>query len=234
MISFASSLKTDLHLVEKLLQSFKNSPLYSCSEESLQKAMQMAHHLQKNKRSLFIFAMGGMGVSGQIAGSPLLRKKVFHINSLDEENLCILNSLTKEQLKNIRWFFISKSGQTAENIFYIKWIKKLYIQKKLKLKKGQIQLLTQKKESTLGKMVKKLNGTFLNLQTDLPGRFSFFTESGLLQAYLTGLDVKQFREGFIKGREPHTEVKKVFSFFLKCLKKKEENVFSIRIPLSYN
>lgn len=225
MISVSSSLKGNLHLVEKFLKSFQKSPLYNCSEEALQKALQMARDLKKNKGPLFIFAIGGMGASGKIAGSFSPRKKVFHVNSLDEENFYILNSLTKEQLKEACWVFISKSGQTAENIFYIQWIKKLYIQNKLKPKKGQIQLLTQKKESTLGAAVKKLNGTLFQLETNLPGRFSFFTESGLLQAHLTGLNVKQFREGFIKGRELPNETIKVFTFFLKFLKEKGGECF---------
>ena len=230
MISFSSSPKIDFHSVGKFLKSFQESPLYNCSEESLQKALQMACDLKKEKGLLFIFAMGGMGTAGKIAGSSSLSNTVFHINSLDETNLYILNSLTKEQLKNAQWIFISKSGETAENTFYIQWIEKMYIQKKLKPKKGQVQLLTQKKESALGAAVKKLNGTLSGLKGNLPGRFSFFTESGLLQAHLTGLDIKQFSEGFIKGREPHNEIKKAFAFFLNLIKKRGGECFLFSDP----
>lgn len=230
MISYSSSLKVDFHSAGKLLNSFQKSPLYNCSKKSLQKALQRAGDLKKEKGLLFIFAMGGMGAAGKITDSSVPNNTVFHINSLNETTLCVLNSLTKEQLKTTQWIFISKSGETAENIFYIRWIEKLYTQKKLKPKKRQIQLLTQKKESTLGVAVKKLNGTFFDLEEKLPGRFSFFTESGLLQAHLTGLDVKQFSEGFIKGCEPHDEIKKTFACFLSLIKKRRSECFLLSDP----
>ena len=204
--------------VDELLKSFFESPLAICRQEDITKAKQIADNLKESRGLIFIFAMGGMGAAGRMAGSSSANKKVFHINVLDESKLSILNSLTEEQLQKANWLFISRSGRTIENMFYIRWVKEMYFKKKLKLEKGQIRLLTKQTDSPLGVAVKELKGSLLPMAGELPGRFSFFTLSGFLQAHLTGLELEAFSEGFLEWRTFQKESEKILSFFLDFLK----------------
>lgn len=208
-----------LHLlsVSQLLKTFPESPLCDFRKTDLLKARRHIRTLIKQGGPVFVFAIGGMGAAGQIAGHSL-NKKVFPVNSLNASWLDFLHSLTKTQLKNARWCFISKSGQTAENLFYISWIKKLYKKKKLSFKEGQIQLLTKAMNSPLAEAAKNLNGALFKLDTHLPGRFCFFTQSGFLQAGLTGLNLKRFSEGFLKNRFADQISEQILLFFFKFLK----------------
>ena len=99
-----------------LLETFPESPLADFQKSDLLKARREARALKKQGGLIFVFAIGGMGAAGQIAGhSP--DSKVFPVNSLNMEWLDFLNSLMKTQLQKAHWFFISKSGRTAENLF---------------------------------------------------------------------------------------------------------------------
>ena len=202
----------------ELLQSFSESPLAVCRSEDITKAKQIIHSLKESRGLIFVFAMGGMGAAGRMTSPGSASKTVFHINALDENGLCILNTLTIEQLQNANWLFISKGGRTAENMFYLGWIKDLYFKKNLKLKKGQIRLLTKQPGSELGVAVKELEGSLLSMEGELPGRFSFFTLSGFLQAHLMGLKLEDFLKGFLEWRIFQKESEKILSFFLDFLK----------------
>ena len=205
-----------------LLKSFSKSPLFDCPEEDMAKAGRIARSLEEGKGFIFVFAMGGMGAAGCAGGSPGLNKKVFHIDSLNEKTLCFLSSLKKDHLREAKWVFISKSGNTPESLFYLRWIEGLYLKKRLNLRRGQIRLLTAYPGSSLGVAVKGIKGSLVHLKTTLPGRFSFFTLSGFLQARLMGLDLQLFSKGFKKGCQPQRELESIILFFLSFLKRGKE------------
>ena len=133
---------------------------------------------------------------------------IFHIGSWDERALQILHSLSGERLKHSRFLFVSKSGRTAENRFYLEEIEKQF-RKESSLQKpaqGQIRFLTGAKGrlSPAASAVKKLSGAVLYLRDAdaLPGRFSFLTESGLLQFGLFGGDPSALIAGFESALPP--------------------------------
>ena len=225
VVAFSRSLKQNKSFSSRsdsLLKSFSKSPLALCSEEDMAQAEKIAQSLEAEKGLIFVFAMGGMGASGRVAGAFSSNKKVFHINSLDENSLSFLKNLKKDQLRKGKWIFISKSGATLENLFYLHWMRELYLKRGLKPVKGQIHLLTDKPDSPLGLAVKGMKGSLLKLRNPLPGRFSFFTLSGFLQARLMGLDLKLFSEGFKQGCRLQSEREKALLFFLKFLREGEK------------
>lgn len=225
VVAFSESLnpsKSFSFQSDSLLNTFSKSPLALCSEEDIAQAEKIAQSVETEKGLIFVFAMGGMGASGRVAGAFSVNKKVFHINSLDENTLSFLKSLNKDQLKKGKWVFISKSGGTPENLFYLHWIRRLYLKRGLKPEKGQIHLLTGNPDSPLGLAVRGMKGSLLKLRNPLPGRFSFFTLSGFLQARLMGLDLKLFSEGFKRACQLQSEWEKALLFFLKFLKEGEK------------
>ena len=185
--------KKEQSFISSSLKKFSVSPLSQISQKDLQLAKEIWTAIKKHHSKIFIFSFGGTGSSAKIVNSffPLKNQNVYLIDSISEEFLTLFSSLTKIELKSCHLIFISKNGQTKELLFYKDFLKKIYLKKNLSLKK-KITILTQSENSPLMKWVKKEEGSVVLFKNPLPGRFSFFTLSGLLQsqAYNYNFSVK--------------------------------------------
>lgn len=112
------------------------------------------------------------------------------VNTVDPD---FLNRITRElKPENTLVLAISKSGETATVIETV-----LYL-----LKKNYEILGLTSSEGTLSKILEKQDMDYLP-HPDVGGRFSGLTETGLLPAYLSGMDIDEIREG---GEEIYQEV----------------------------
>ena len=177
------------NFISSCLKKFSGSPLSQLSQKDLKEAKTILGRLGTPQSKIFIFAFGGMGSSSKIARAlfPSKNKNVFLVDEILPEFLILMSRLKKQDLKSSHFLFISKSGQTKELIFYKSLLKKIFVQKKLSLS-GRITLLSQNPSSPLLKWIKKEGGQALLFNSSLPGRFSFFNLSGLLQFELYGLN----------------------------------------------
>ena len=206
---------SEMQKTENLLKLFPESRLaLSCQSGKTvlgRVLKRIAVFLEKEAEGgpLFVFAAGGAGAAARFAMDPadsLNRdnKKgggIFPIiGSWDERALRLLHSLSGERLKRARFLFVSKSGRTAENRFYLEEIEKQFWENKQKPAQGQMELWTSEKgrRSFAARAVKKQNGAVFSPKDAeaLPGRFSFLTESGLLQFGLFGGDPAALIAGF--------------------------------------
>ena len=144
-----------------------------------------------------------VGMGGSILGAEALydffqekiKKKVYFFNDLNETK--ITNLKKKEDLSKILFIIISKSGNTLEtlsNLFSLRIIKK---------KSKNIILITEKKNNLLFSLSKKQNLFYVEHKPYVGGRYSIFSEVGILPAFLMGININKLR-----------------SKILECLKKK--------------
>ena len=132
--------------------------------------------------------MGGSILGSEAINNFLekkIKKKVYFFDNLEQEK--ISNFKKNNNLKNILFIIISKSGNTIEtlsNVLYLNIIKK---------NSKNIILITEKKNNFLLSLVQKYNLFFVEHKKSIGGRFSVLSEVGLLPAYLMGINIKKLR-----------------------------------------
>ena len=159
----------------KLLNSFTESYKYSYSKEKIKK-------FKKFK----LFRVIGMG--GSILGAEAIynflktkiKKKFFFINNLEA------NNESKKYNKGILNIIISKSGNTLETLANLNLIKNS--------NKNSNIFVTEKKESTLNQIARKLQCEVIEHKNFIGGRYSVLSEVGMLPAELMGLNEKKFKK----------------------------------------
>ena len=133
-------------------------------------------------------------MGGSILGSEAIyylfkkniKKKVYFLNDLDESKINEVRSGIK--IKKTLFLIISKSGNTLETIT------NSFLLKILKKNAKNIILISEKKNNIIFSLSKKLNLFHVEHKQFIGGRYSVLTETGLLPAYLMGLNIQKIRK----------------------------------------
>ena len=139
-----------------------------------------------------------IGMGGSILGSEAIyeylkkkvKKKFYFLNDLDIAN--IQNVKKKITIKKTLFIVISKSGNTTEtlsNLFYLDILEK---------KSKNIIVITEKKDSILFNITKKLNLFFIEHKNYIGGRYSVLSDVGLVPAYFMGINMFKLRKNIYK------------------------------------
>tara|TARA_B100001057_G_scaffold477151_1_gene546014 strand:- start:2257 stop:3477 length:1221 start_codon:yes stop_codon:yes gene_type:complete len=134
-----------------------------------------------------------VGMGGSILGSEAIhgflkdkiKKKIYFFNNLSEYK--ILNFKQKENLSNVLFIIISKSGNTVEtlaNTFILNVIRK---------NSKNIILISEKKNNSLFLLAKKFNLFHVEHKSHIGGRYSVLSEVGIIPAYLMGINIFELR-----------------------------------------
>ena len=140
-------------------------------------------------RSITIVGMGGSVLGSQAIYFFLknkIKKKINFIDNLNTEE--ILNFKKKNNLKKNLFIVISKSGNTVETI--INLLSLNVVKKKAK----NLIIISEKKNNLLFKLVEKYNLFHIEHKNYIGGRYSVFSEVGMVPAYLMGLDIRKFKK----------------------------------------
>ena len=142
----------------------------------------------KKFNTIAIIGMGGSILGAEAIHSFIgekIKKKIYFFNDIDENK--IIQFKKKEVLSKVIFIIISKSGNTIEtlsNIFSLDIIKK---------ESNNIIIISEKKNNCLYNLSKKMNLFFIEHQKSIGGRYSVLSETGLVPAYLMGIDIKKLR-----------------------------------------
>ena len=139
-----------------------------------------------------------IGMGGSILGADAIynffqskiKKKFIFLDDIDENK--ILNLKKNYNVKNILFLIISKSGNTLEtlsNFFSLNIIKK---------NSKNIIIISEKSNNFLFQISKRLNLFHVESRKYIGGRYSVLSETGLLPAYLMGINITKFRKNLLK------------------------------------
>ena len=165
----------------KYLLSSKNEIIHS-----LKKKFKLNYNFKKLKKFQQNFDLRIIGVGGSILGAKAIfsflnhkiKKKIIFIDNLE-------TSIQKIIKKNYANLIISKSGNTLETIINSNLLIK---------KKNKNIFLTEKKDSYLTRLAKKLKSEVVHHNNYIGGRYSVLSETGMLPAELMGLNVSKFKQ----------------------------------------
>jgi glucose-6-phosphate isomerase len=198
-----------------LFKSFLPNSKYSFNFQSIKKF--------NNFRTVVVIGMGGSILGTKAIYSFLkhkIKKKFIFIDNLDQDFL----SKIKQECKLAKTLFliVSKSGNTNETIINSSYFKFFF-------KKSNTIIISENKNNILYKFAKSKGFNFIKHNPFIGGRYSVFSEVGMLPAYLMGLNPKNFKKNLPK----FLNSKKILSNSIKQLLKIKIKKFKVVILFNY-
>ena len=144
-----------------------------------------------------------IGMGGSILGAAAIydflkfkiKKKFYFFDNLDQDSIQEIKQ--NENLNKVLFLIISKSGNTIEtlsNAFSLGVFNK---------NSKNIIVIAERKNNLLFSLSKKLNLFFIEHKKHVGGRYSVLSETGVIPAYLMGLNIEKLRSNtqkFLKGK----------------------------------
>ncbi len=209
---------------EKYLQLFKKNLnnkkdiFYSIGKKfSLNVNLKELNKFRKFKQ-IVIIGMGGSILGAEATHFFLkhkIKKEIFFLDNLSRDEI---NKIKKiKNLKKILFLIISKSGDTLETLSLTD-----FFQRSLNTKNTLI--ITEKKDSSLYKFATNKNIKIIFHRNYIGGRYSIFSETGLIPIYLMGIDIKKFKQDILNFLYKDKKI----------LKKNLTNIFKIYSSKKFN
>ncbi len=168
--------KSSLQLQESQLQALPFSPFISPSEYS--QAESTVQSLQKDSRLFVCFGTGGSSLAARVFLQNFNHTIPVHfLESIDPADIGPQSQ--QWNWPQTRFVFISKSGKTAETLAHMRWVVHTLTQQKQTSLASQCILLSQPTPSPMRELAEKHHIPILNINPEVPGRFSAFTLSSL-------------------------------------------------------
>ena len=171
----------DLKKNKKLLDEFS---FLNQNEKKLKEKITEVSKNFPNFRKIVLLGTGGSSLGSKAILEAGSNEKVIFIENIDPHY--VLKKINSIKEKNPLLIIISKSGETTEVISLYQLIIN-YFPSLFNLKKNII-IITEEKNSTLYKFSKENSITVIKHNDKIGGRFSCFSETGLIPARLAGLD----------------------------------------------
>ena len=167
------------------------------NQELLNKTMKQAKIFSHGKEIFIIFGTGGSNLgSRSLINLKKSKNKFFFYDNVDPNSFDIENILQSNNIKKIGFIIISKSGTTSETLSQFSCLIEICEQKNLldTMFKNTL-VITEDSQSPLRQIAVKNNCTILNHEKDIGGRYSIFSNVGLLPALLNNFDARKFLLG---------------------------------------
>jgi len=149
-------------------------------------------------KSVILIGMGGSSLGAEALYSffrEQIKKEFVFLNNLDQ--LKIEEVKKKINLKNSLFIIISKSGNTLETLINSNLFKD-------KINNKNTIIITDKKPNLLNIFAKNRKILHIEHKDYIGGRYSVFSEVGMIPAYFMGLKIKNLRKNllnFFKSKE---------------------------------
>jgi len=165
----------------------------------LDEIQQLAAQWQHQFQHIVVLGTGGSSLGGKtlvsLQDNPFKAPKIIFADNVDPRTLTQLFEAI--DLETTGFIVISKSGSTAETLCQFLCICKKYEDAgypSTRLRQHFL-MITEPKENTLRRMGESLGCLMINHDPQIGGRFSVFSNVGLLPAAIAGLNISQIRQG---------------------------------------
>jgi len=198
----------DINLPENI-QTLNNDIKKICNElpalnivkdvSLLDYTIQQTEKFKRNNRNFVVFGTGGSNLGARALINTLTKqpKNILFFDNIDP--LFFQNEIINLDLNTTGFIIISKSGTTPETLSQFGSIINIAREKNnLDMLFKNCLVVTEFKDSPLFNIAKKNNCTLLEHKKDIGGRYSIFSNVGMIPAILAGLDAKKVHLGASK------------------------------------
>ena len=167
------------------------------NQNLLDQTINTTHQFEKNKKKFIVLGTGGSNLGSKTLINIIdvwNYKKIYFYDNIDP--IYFKNSLQGLDLIEVGFIIISKSGTTAETLSQFGSIIQLASEKNI-LSEFFLNCLviTEFKDTPLYNIAKKNNCILLEHDKDIGGRYSIFSNVGMVPSIIGGLDVKEVHKG---------------------------------------
>ena len=177
----------------------------------------------KRFKTVVIIGMGGSILASKAIYFFLkhkIKKSFIFIDNLDQDFLKKIKNKNKKS--NILFLIVSKSGNTSETIINSSYFQSFF-------NKSNVIIISEKKDNVLSNFAKNKKLTFVAHNPYIGGRYSVFSEVGMVPAYLMGLNTFNFKNKLKRLLNN----KKILSQSLKNLSKVHKNKTKVIVLFNY-
>ena len=169
----------------------------------LNQTIQQATQFAAGKKNFIVFGTGGSNLGAKALINILRGREknniLFHDNV---DPISFQNSIDTIDLSKTGFIVISKSGSTPETLSQFASIIELFDQKNnLKTLFSNVLVITEDKISPLFQIANTNQCTILKYEKNIGGRYSIFSNVGMIPAIIAGLDVEQIHAGALSAIE---------------------------------
>ena len=137
-----------------------------------------------------------IGMGGSIHGSKAtyfflkkkVKKRVFFLDNLSHDETNKIKSI--KNLKKTMFLIVSKSGNTLETLSLTDYFKN-------SINRQNTLVITEKKNNSLYNFAKKKNIKIISHRNYIGGRYSIFSEAGLIPIYLMGYNIIKLKKNIL-------------------------------------
>ena len=169
-----------------------HNPLFTFSDKFNFNFKKEDFSIQKKYKKIVVIGMGG-SINGAKAiyffFEKKVKKKFIFLDDIDEEKLKELKN--KNNIKSLLFIVISKSGNTIEtlsNLLALKIIKK---------NSKNLIIVSEKSNNSLFLLAKKMKFIHIEHRKSIGGRFSVFSDVGMIPAYFMDLNLLELRKNLL-------------------------------------
>ena len=223
------------NLNQDIINICKNLPALNIArnDKLLQSTIDETESFKKNKKNFVVFGTGGsnLGARALINICVDKPKNILFFDNIDP--LFFQNKIKNLDIQSTGFIVISKSGSTPETLSQFGSIINIANEKNIsEILYANTLVITEFKDSTLFNIAKKNNCKILEHNKDIGGRYSIFTNVGMVPAILAGLDVKKIHKGAQKTIDKKDFIKSLR--FAQIYKFCSSNNFLSNVMMTYS
>ena len=195
-INIPDSLKEIDNHIDSIIKNLTSLNI-THNQNLLDQTINTTHQFEKNKKKFIVLGTGGSNLGSKTLINIIdvwNYKKIYFYDNIDP--IYFKNSLQGLDLIEVGFIIISKSGTTAETLSQFGSIIQLASEKNI-LSEFFLNCLviTEFKDTPLYNIAKKNNCVLLEHDKDIGGRYSIFSNVGMVPSIIGGLDVKEVHKG---------------------------------------
>ena len=203
-INFEDEIQPDLNINElnsKIKNVCNNLPALNIAKNSelLNLTIEKTESFKQDKKKFVVFGTGGSNLGARALINILVDQpdNILFFDNIDP--LFFQSQILKLDFATTGFIVISKSGTTPETLSQLGTIVNIANEKNiLNTLYNNMMVITEFKDSALFNIAKKNNCLLLEHQDDIGGRYSVFSNVGMVPAIIAGLNVKKIHEGVVK------------------------------------
>jgi len=198
-VDFTKVPHDDYNLASKFLVNINSLPALNIVENDLllNTTIELTEKFIIGKENFMVFGTGGSNLGAKALINILQgneKKNIFFYDNIDP--IGFENSIKKINLKNVGFIIISKSGSTPETLSQLAGLIELFDQQSnLGRFYSNTLIITEDRPSPLNQFAKINKCNFLSHERNIGGRYSVFSNVGMVPAIIAGLDVKKIHAG---------------------------------------